>query len=901
MNKLLQVWRRLLFQLRRGEFDRDLQEEMRFHLEMKIEANIAAGMKPAAARHAAQRQFGNQTLLQEVIREMWGFISIETLLQDLRYGMRLLRRSPGFTVVAVISLALGIGANTAIFSLIDAVLLRMLPVKEPEHLVVLNTLDRGKTERDFSYPAYQRLRDQSGMITGMLAASNTDKVSILVSDQGTAEAELVGMKLVSGNYFSVLGVDAVLGRTLTADDTQLPGERPLAVISHGYWQRRFGLSPVVIGKSFTVKGTAFTIIGVTPPKFFGESVGEAPDVWIPLTMRPRAPEWLWNTHSVTWLRLIARLKPGVSKEQALAGVALVFQQIQSEIAGPIKDPMSRQRVLEPRMDLEEGGKGLSELREQFSRPLQILMLAVGLVLLIACANVAAMLLARGTARQKEIAVRIALGAGRARLVRQLLTESLLLAMIGGALGLLLTWLGGSALLSLVSRGTDPVPLSLRPDLRVLLFTGAISLLTGIVFGMAPALRATRVTLIPALKGTSLNRERGGNRFRLGRLLIVGQVALSLVLLIGAGLFVRSLMNLKSLDTGFNRENVLVLRIDPGATGYKDVRLLSLYNQILERMESIPAVRSASLSFMGPFMRGTWRNKISIQGYTPRPGESVTSFANAVGPKYFETVGTPLLLGRSFSLKDDENAPKVAVVNESMARRFFGNENPIGKRFGLGGVENSGKIEIIGVVKDSKYSDVREESRSMIFLQFHQYLNNMHQLELRTVGDSAAVAAAVRRELQAVDKSLPVLEVATLEQQVDASLVQERLLAKLSSIFGLLALLLAGIGLYGLMSYTVVKRTGEIGIRMALGAQRGQIVRLVMRETLLLVLAGLAVGLPVAFAATRLISSLLFGLKPTDPMTISAASLLLIGVAAVAGYVPARRATRVDPMVALRCE
>src|SRR5262245_7767652 len=812
------LWKKLQFLVRRDRFDRELDEEMLFHLEMKAQENIESGASPEDARYAAQRRFGNTTRLKEVSREAWGLGWLESLVQDLRYGVRTLWRSPGFAATAVLSLALGIGANTAIFSLIDALLLEMLPVKDPEQLVTVSSVTPARTDTAFSYSAFKQFRDQT-VFADTLASGVLEKVSIIVNHPGEAQAELVERRLVSGNYFSVLGVDAIVGRTFTADEDRVPGEHPLAVISYGYWQRRFGRDPSVIGKTFTMQDTLFTIIGVTPPKFFGESVGEYPDLWLPLTMVPRAAAWLWKGHSVTWLKIMGRLRPDVTVQQAQASAALVFGRIQAETVASMENPRWRQQVLEKRIELAPGSTGFSELREKFSQPLKILMAVVVVVLLIACANVSSMMLARSTARQREIGVRLALGASRMRLVRQLVTESLLMSLIGGALGLLFAYWGAGILVALVSRGPTPLTLDTDPDLRVLAFTLTVSLLAGMLFGLVPAFRATQGELAPALKEDARTMTAGRSKQRLGKALAVSQVALSLLLLIGAGLFVRSLHNLKSLDAGFNRENVLLLKIDSRATGYKEARMANLYKQLVERVEAIPGVRSASASAVSLLVSDSWGNTISVQGYTPRPNESMHTFANAVGPKYFETMGMSLLLGRAFTTQDNENAPKVAVVNESMARRYFGNESPVGRRFGLGGPENSGKIEIVGVVRDAKYISLREERRPMTYVPFLQYPARPGQLEVRTVGIPSAMAGSIRQAVRAVDQNLPVLEVTTLADQVDSGLIQERLFAKLSSAFSLLALALSCVGLYGLMAYSVPRRNSEIGLRLAFGGER----------------------------------------------------------------------------------
>jgi predicted permease len=877
----------------RNRFEGEMDDELRFHLDRQIEDNIAGGMTREEARSAALRNFGGVEQIKEECRDARGTRFLREVWQDLRYGLRMLRRSPAFAAAAVLSLALGIGVNTAIFTLIDALMLRMLPVERPQELVVLKKVHPLNPDDQFSYAAYIRFRDGAADFAGILAATVTDTVNIFLK----GEPELVSRQSVSGNYFAVLGVRPVLGRALEPGDDRLPAGDPVAVISYGFWQRRFGRDPSVLGQGFTLKGTSFSIIGVAPAEFFGETVGKAPDIWTPVTVQPGAPSWLWSGHSVTWLRIAGRLGPGITREQARSRLDPIFERMQNEIASGMKETRFRNQVLETRFRVEDGSLGLSELRERFSLPLRILMAVVGLVLMIACANIANLLLARAAARQREFAVRLAIGAGRARLIRQLLTESLLLSVLGGTFGLALSRWASKVLLLLVSRASAPIPLDLRPDARILAFTAGLSLLTGILFGFAPALRATRFDLAPSLKQST---ERGRGRFSLAKTLVAAQVAVSLLLLVGAGLFVRSLQKLESIDAGFDPEQVLLFRIDPRATGYKRTDLASLYRRLLERAESVPGVRAASGSFFGLFTGATWGNTLTVEGYTPRAGETVHSLANAVMARYFEVMGIPILHGRSISWADHENAPRVAVVNQTFARLYFGKADPIGKRFGLGSPPKE-MIEIVGVAKDAKYVHLREAARPMLYVPFLQYPSGLTELEIRAAGDPSALAATLRRELAAVDRNLPVLGVTSLGEQVAASIAAERLIAKLSSAFGLLALLLACIGLYGVLAYSVSRRTSEIGIRIALGARPGDVRWLVLRESLLLILLGSAAGLAAALAAGRWISSQLFGVAPDDPLIFSLATISMLAVGTLAGYLPARRASRVDPMAALRYE
>ena len=816
-------------------------------------------------------------------------------------------------MVAVLSLALGIGANTVIFTLIDAVLIKMLPVKNPEQLVVIGwgakdwprivTSHRGSSDRvtghvsasSFSYPTFQQFRANRQVFSDVFAFAELEQLNVSTS----GHAEMASAHLVSGNYFSGLGVRALTGRTFVDQDDK-QGAAPTAVISFRFWNHRFGLDPSAVGKAITVNGVPFTIVGVAPREFFGVSAGNAPDLFIPVAMQPRvAPFWtdeypsLFHASGACWLRAMGRLKPGVSEQQARAALDVVLQQ--SMTAGLSSLPPKEEIQT---IELSPGSKGLNDLRSEFSQPLFILMTVVGLVLLIACVNVAILMLARATARQKETAVRLALGAGRPRLIRQLLTESVLLAIIGGVLGLALASRGENLLLTLVTPGETPLALNLQPDLRVLGFCLAISLLTGIVFGLAPALRGTRIDLTPALKVTagSLGARFGRSRFGLGKMLVASQVAMSLLLLIGAGLFIRSLQKLNSIDLGFNRHNLLLFSIDGSASGYKNARLGNAYKEIQARLQAIPGVRSVSLSQHRLIGGGVSIGGVEVPGYKPRPNEEVSSWMIWVGPGFFETMGIPILAGRALSARDSESAPKVVVINETFARHYFPNQGPVGKRLGDG-------TEIIGVAKDAKFDTVRREAAPTMYLPYLQHLEGMDTVsfEIRTAGSPTAIVPDARRAVAAVGANLPLFDVKTQEQQIAGSLFEEHLFAKLVGCFGLLALLLASIGLYGVMSYAVVRRTSEIGIRVALGAQRGQVLWMVLRETTLLVAAGLGIGLPTALALTRLIRNQLFGLKPTDPFTIAVATLTLVVVAVFAGYLPARRASRVDPMVALRYE
>jgi predicted permease len=905
---------RLVGSLRKRPLENNLDDELQFHIEMRTQEFMASGMTPQLARYRAQRLFGNQLLLKERTRDMDTIGWIETLEQDVRYALRTLQRSRGFTLAAVLSLGLGIGANTAIFSLIDVVLLKLLPVKNPQQLVLLSWVSQawprpflnsydGNSSKDtsgrdtatsFSYHTFEQLRDHNRMFSSVFAFTGLD-----VNASFNGQAELVGGELVSGDYFAGLGVQPFIGQSLTSTHDRKP--EPVMMISYGYWERRFGRDSTVLGKSIVVNGTPFTILGVTPREFFGVVPGKSPDVFIPMSMQPylaagpEAPRF--SDPKYWWVLLMGRLKPGVSDAQARADLDVVFQQNLKE--GQTSGAPSRET---PHIEISPASKGLDSLRLEFSKSLFLLMAVVGLVLLIACANIANLLLARTTAREKEIAVRLAIGAGRIRLVRQLLTESILLASFGGIVGLLLAFGGSRVFVPLIMRSTN---LNVRPDFRVLVFTAVVCIVTGVLFGLAPAFRATQVNPNLALKSSSSTFAGKGFRNRLARFLVVSQVSISLVLLIGAGLFVRTLVNLDSLDAGFNRLNILLFRIDPTMSGYKEIRLANFYEELVRRLEATPGVVSATLSRHALIGDGATTDNVSADDGALKACQDLSVHVHFVGARFFETLGTPVLLGRGIGAYDRENAPRVVVINESLARRCFGNDNPVGRQltWPIGDSKTRRRVEIVGVAKNAKYASLQAEIPDTIYIPYVQYplMLGAMVFEVRTAENPTGLVPAVHHALDGVDRNVPMVDVQTQVEQINGSLYQERLFSKLSTFFGLLALLLASIGLYGIMAYAVVRRTGEIGIRMALGAQRRQVMWLVLRETLSMLLISFVVGVPVALAATRFISGMLFGLKPSDPGTICLAALLMAAVACVASYIPARRASRVDPIVALRYE
>jgi predicted permease len=837
---------------------------------------------------------------------------MQTFWQDLRYGARTLLKNPGFTLVAVLTLALGVGANTAIFSLIDATLLRMLPVRGPERLAlfgrgramgIASGFPDGRTEL-FSYPFYRDVRRRSQSFSDVAAIESLPNrfYGVVSANGAKGDAEMLDARLVSGSYFSLLGVEATLGRAFTDADDQVLGGHPVAVVSHAWWERRLGADPAAVGKTITVGPTVFTIIGVAPREFFGTEVGESPDVWIPLAMEEQVPPGFKgrNDNGFQSLYLIGRLKPGVSAVQANVETNLRFKQSLQEYAGSQPSPERLRNIQQASIELTPAGRGLSQLRFQFSEPLRALMAVVALVLLIACANVANLLLARGAARRKEFAVRLALGAGRLRLIRQLGAESLLLAAVGGALGVLIAWWGGQALVWMASTGPQPLPLDVAPNARILGFTALASLFSAIIFGMAPALRATRVELNQALKDG--RGDTAMTRSLLAKALVVAQVALSLLVLAGAGLFVRSLINLRNVDTGFNQQNVLLLQLATDSVGYKedDPALANLYREVEEKVSAIPGVRAASFSLFS-FNQGAWADPISVPGGAPPVRGNSMILNNVVGPGFFTAMNLPLISGRAFGPQDTKTSPKVAVISEEMARRFFPQESPLGKRYRKGTSGAGDELEVVGVVKDAKYRSLTEGPQPMAYYPHSQqdwYLGNF---EVSFSGEAGATATAVRRAIKEVNPSLPVFEVTAFSEQIERSIVQQKLIARLSSLFGLLALLLAAVGLYGVISYSVTQRTREIGVRMALGAERRDVLRLVLGQGAKLAFIGALIGLGAAWALTRWIESQLFNVSAADPVTFVTIALTLMAVALLACYIPARRAAKVDPMVALRCE
>jgi predicted permease len=858
---------------------------------------------------------------------------MNTLWQDLRYGMRMLRKNYGFTAIAVLSLALGIGANTALFSVVDAMLLKKLPVREPDRLVMFESL-AGKSfsyggyngsnyvdpktgvlvGTSFPYQSFRRMREQESVLSDVFAFGNAG-VNVNVDGQ----ADVARAQVVSGNYHTGLGVQPFVGRTLTDSDDQASAS-PAVVLSYRYWQRRFNGDPAVVGRQININNIAFTIVGITPSGFDGTmQVGSSPDVTVPIAWETQlnperrrlvgAGQW--------WLRLMGRLKPGATAEQARVQLENAFQQsvVEHRTARQAQSQASGARPLPslepkdyPRLAMVSGSQGEMDVRRDYAPQLYLLLGVVALVLLIACANVANLLLARAASRQKEIGVRLALGASRFRLMRQLLTESVLLSAVGGLLGILFALWIKDGLLSVGNWGGEGMAaLNPKLDLRVFGFTLGLSLLTGLLFGSAPSWRATKVDLTPALKDTGRGSS-GISRSLLSKSLVVVQVAMSLILLIGAGLIVRTLHNLQAVDAGFNRENLLLFSVEPNQLGYKDERLTNLYRQMFARLEAVPGAQAVTFSMEALLSQSQSNQGVFLAGTnftTNADGQFVSNGSSrilAVRENFLEAMQIPLLAGRALNPQDDERAPKVVVVNQAFAKRFFPNESPVGKRLGFN-ANSSTEIEIVGVAGDTKYTSLRDEIRPNIYMPWSQHLRFAGQMAfaVRASGEPGALVAAVREAVRSVDSNLPLTRIKTQAEQANQTLRMERLFARLLIFFGLLALLLAGIGLYGVMAYSVAQRTQEIGIRVALGAQAADVLKLVIGQGMILAIIGVAVGIGGAIGLTRLMQTLLYGISATDPLTFAVIALVLTVVALLACYIPARRATKVDPMIALRYE
>ncbi len=920
--------------LDRRRKEQELRQELQFHLDEEAERRRSDGMSDDDARQAARRDLGNVTLLQENVRAVWTFTWLEQLVQDVRYALRMMRNNRAFTALAVLSLALGIGANTAIYSFMDAILLRSLPVPEPEALAVMNWRAKnprgpgkerlpfvmhsgnGSTYREdtgiisgiFPFPAVEIFQKADGVFSSVFAYYPSPRLNVVVGGQ----ANFASGEYISGEYFRGLAVRPAAGRFIAADDDRV-GAPPIAVVSYGFSQKHFGEPASAAGQPILINSIPFTVVGVTPPGFFGVDPAAAPDVYLPMRgnllddgaglERVQPQDYLDGNYY--WIEVMGRLRRGVTREQAEAVLAPRFQQWVTGTA------TAEERANLPALVVKEGGGGLDSLRRQYSRPLSVLLIMVALILAIACANIANLLLARATARRREMAVRLSMGAGRFRLMRQLLTESALLASVGATLGVLVAIWGVRFLTVLLASGRETFTLSAELNWHVLGATLVVSLLCGVLFGLAPAVQATRADVLPALKETRASESRRLARhallgMKLSHVLVVSQIAISLLLLVAAGLFVRTLSNLQSTELGFNRDHVLLFELNARKAGHRDPGIAMFYADLRRQLSAIPGVLDVSFSHAS-LIRAGRQFPIRVAA-TPAPGTRILS----IGPRFFTTMQIPLALGRAIDDRDQPGSAPVAVVNELFAKTYFDGENPIGRRIGVGGTfQGDGgelrqwqDVEVVGVSANVRYSGLKQNFLPVVFLPYNQKAaRSVDQMTfaLRTAGDPVSYVKTVRDIVQQADARMPLTNVKTQAAEINQTINQEIVFAKLCSAFALLALAIACVGLYGTMAYTVARRTGEIGIRMALGAQRRTVVLMVLREVFLLAAVGLAISVPAALGASRFVESFLFGMKPNDPRALAFAVATLLCAALLAGYVPARRASRINPITALRHE
>lgn len=900
----------------------EIDEELRFHVEMETEENLRRGMSPEQAAREAQKRFGSVAATKENYRDRKAIPLLTDLGRDLRYALRSLSRSPGFTLFAVLSLALGIGANTAIFSLFDTVLLRTLPVPEPQKLRVVGIASSQGPFYGFSHVAFRELREAAQGIADIAASSGSRDTDIrFLQDRGTGEAaaaERVSMQMVSGNFFAAIRIGASIGRVFTASDDMTPGAHPVAVVSHGFWRERFQQDPSVIGSQFQLNQTVFTVVGVAEPSFEGLEVGSAPVLWLPMAMQPQIEPGrnTLNSRNHSWMKLMARLLPE-STEAALESVmAVQFKRSSEEEARSIDSAEIREAVLNRQIHLEPGAQGFSSARTMLSDPLLVLMGLAALVLLVACANVANLQLARSVARERELAVRISLGAGRFRVLRQLLTESGVLIAMGAVCGLFLAWGVRVWLTGVIARVAD-LDITTGIDFRLLLFTFGMALLLLAIVGLAPAWRPSRESMQSTLNDGGRSTTVSRRHFMARKALVLVQIAASVVLLTGATLLTRSLYNLLTMGTGFARENVIVIGMIPQLSGYAlpggaasedprrqsaEARLKQLYERLEDAVRGVPGVQAAGFSSCG-FLNECEEGRccMVIPGVELQGIEEKRIRGDKASPDFFRTSGVPLLLGRGFTEADTEKgAPMVGILNETAAREIFGDQNPIGREIGWESRPEA-TLRIVGVVGDSKYSDLREKTPRLLFQPFERWNSSFAMLYVRTSTSPSQAIPLIRAAMDRVEPNLRVSPARTAEQNLQRAVARERIVSEFCGVFTLLALVLAAVGLYGVMAFQVIRRTGEFGIRMALGARQGQILWSVLRESLAVAVAGIVLGTAVAYAATRSLSSLLYGVSAWDPATVIFAALVVAAVAGLAGFLPARRASSVDPAISLRYE
>lgn len=915
MQWLAQFFRRLTVLLHRARFERELEEEMRSHLEMQAEEYEEGGLASGEARSSARRQFGNPALLKETSWELWSWALLDQLVQDVRYSLRQLAAAKGFTVTAVVTLALGIGANTGIFTLVHALMLKSLPVADPEHIIRIGDGDNccglGSLQGRYSvysYPLYTYLRDHTPEFEEM-AAFQAGARKVGVRRAGVTASEPFVDQFVSGNYFTLFGVRPFAGRLIEPSD-DVRGAPPVAVMSYRAWQQHYGGDPSLIGTSFVIEGATFTLIGIAPPGFFGAVLRtDPPDFWMPLATEPIAhgSSAVLDQKALHWLYVFGRIRPEAQLASAEARLNLELRQwlLANDPPGSEED---RQAIQQQSIGLIPGGAGVSQLRENYRSDLRLLLGITGLVLLIACANLANLQLTRGAATAAHTSVRVALGASRSRLIRQVLVESTILAFLGAIAGLFVASQTAGLLLRLAFHGSTYVPIETTPSLPVLSFAFLLSLITGIVFGIVPAWSASRTDPATALRGAG--RSVSIRMMLPQKVFVVTQVALSLVLLVGAGLMVRTLRNLTAQQFGFRMDGMIVARVNAGFGDYAPEKLAAIYGEIDRRMREIPGVRNAALALYSPMSGNNWQMYATIE---TRPEQRINPSWNRVSTSFFDTVGAHILRGRGFDQHDTPNSTRVAVVNEAFADAYFPNEDPIGKRFGLGGYEHRADYTIVGVVNTIRFRSPRAPGGPMFFLPLLQMprsewqdktkarSNLIDSVILSVSGTPRDFGSRVQRALGSVDPNLTMLNVFTADQMLGQQLEHEQMIGVLAQVFGILALILASVGLYGITSYSAARRTNEIGIRTALGATRGQVFHLILASALAQTGIGLAVGIPVALAAGSLLASQVFGVETSDPIVLLAASVVLGICAVIAGAIPALRASSVDPVTALRAE